>query len=215
MSDRSRDRFVVGMLGTVVVSLALVPLWATASGRTLADPSRPGASLGELTRYPGAPEEGANGYPTPTGPRVERVNLPTAHGRAFHLAVYAALRSLGLAPLPAALVVALAVLETGGGASAWCNNVGNLRAGRTWAGPWYRFGGGSPWRAYPTLRAGVRALLGVLQLPRYAEAWQLLQQGRPEWYRALVAAGYSEGDPDEHFADYRSVLEVVRRRVDA
>lgn len=83
------------------------------------------------------------------------------------------------------VLVAQWAVETGFGRSVWNDNFGNVKAGRSWTGPyvllltweWHTRGGvrrkerwRAPFRAYPTPQAGISSWLGILASQRHRGA---------------------------------------------
>lgn len=149
----------------------------------------------------------------------------------------AAYGAAGLPTVAVPLAVAHSMFATGawkrGGPYVYNNNIGVVRAGPGWRGPWtalstrevlddrgtpdpdddvVEWQTGAAWRAYPTLAAGASAAVAVWRFShRYRLAFQALLSGDASWSRLLGEAGYYTANPVLFERGYRNRLERVRR----
>jgi hypothetical protein len=100
-------------------------------------------------------------------------------------------------------------------------NVGNITAGRSWPGAFYRLTtdreGGLKYRAYESLEDGVADYVHLVSRGIYSDAWVYLLEHPDdvaEWNVRVVSAGYS-GHTADDIAEVRRELPANRRSVDA
>lgn len=119
---------------------------------------------------------------------------------------YEALAAKGITGDVARAIVAHWAFETGWGSGEWNYNVGNRIA----LSGEKAVDVGVQWnKAYDTLAPAVDDYLALLQLPRYALAWSMLQSAprSTAWVRQLVKSGYATLDADEYERRYAKALE--------
>lgn len=179
---------------------------------------------------------------TPQGPKVPAVRGPWSRivDRGERLRRYArdlleAYRSVGLPEVALPLAVTHSMFATAAwkedGPRVWNNNIGVVRAGPTWTGPWASLATievtddrgtvdpsddvrelqhGQAWRAYATLADGAAAAVRIWQSTRYRQAYELLLVGDPSWSRVLGEHGYYSANPQYFERGYRDRLQRVR-----
>lgn len=145
-------------------------------------------------RYSGDPAADADGHVTPVGPRYVTRQLPAYPGDrcASVRQLLTLVQGAGLSGRPAVLFLAHLCRETGYGRSVFNSNFGNVRAFAGSNVPWHRLSDHLPYRTYLNPVEGMRAMVAVLDLSRYARAKAQLLNGDSSWYGTLGLAGYYE-----------------------
>jgi len=150
---------------------------------------------------------------------VSAKRTPFNDAKDFSERIVKALAEAGFTGASGLLLAAQISVECGpNGYGCIRHNVGNLTASRGWRlrhplHQWHKIGtwecekkaGAShphceagytrvdrrrAFRSYPTLTAGIKAMVRVLKARRYRRAWTLLHQGSPEYWRVLGSCGY-------------------------
>ena len=105
--------------------------------------------------------------------------------------------------------VALSVLaqwafETDSGRAEHNFNVGNVKAVGT--EPRVQLGAAGAFRAYASLDEGVAAYLNLVQSPRYAACWALLEANptSTDWVTCIGRSGYYEASPVTYAAGWQA-----------
>jgi len=153
---------------------------------------------------------------------VNKVSWPTP--RAFALDVVRGLQSLGLTFKSSKLLCAHLALSTG-----WGRHADNFRlAGIKCTDPAtqdytvprggfeYKNGvkvavPGMKFRSYPTLRAGLKAVLGLLSARMYAPAKSLLLAGDPEYFAEVGRNGWYTAPVAKTSAEMRACLAAIEK----
>lgn len=185
-----------------------------------------------------APERGRH-VTAPLGPRVPRERTDPAPGTppygaeriaAFVRNVAAAYASAGAPPAAIPFLVAHSALAVGWGRRVWGWNIGVIRAGRTWSGPWSMISTieahddpstpevehvpdpHAAWRVYPDLTASAADVLHLLSRPggHYAPAWQRLLAGDRNWFSVFGRLGWYSEPPAVHQPRYNAALARTR-----
>ncbi len=66
------------------------------------------------------------------------------------------------------------------------------------------------WCAYDSLLEGAQAMLDLLQKPRYATSWKMLQNGDPEYFAQVGRDGWYTADPAVVAADAKARLAEIQ-----
>lgn len=161
-------------------------------------------------------------------PKIQQPKFPnTTSGHiAFVATMLDTLGRKGLTPESSILFTAHVARETGWGKAIWNNNIGNIKTGSRLKGPYFWMTDARKerdrYRSYDTLDDGLEDDLALIRdLPRYQDAWAMLQNGDPNWYGQLGLDGYYEG-PANHSVhtpitiipvqkEYNSIVTTARR----